>query len=227
MLSDSQVLTLATELNHLLWSDDPPQMTPDVAEVMRNDPMFELSRVNMHCVAHSAVCAGLMLRMGETVTTRCGSALVVYPEQKQFEKPHFVMKHWWMTTSTGLCDFSLNLNGCSAHRPVIYANRNVADPCWKVSFKHDFRRSMEEAEKCHTAKVCGVFYQTDNKMSVTQQEFEPEMAKTFSAARKRNVPLRFIDIIDHCERLLGGGQSLKGLPQEQAWRHLAKGENAA
>lgn len=107
-LQDAQVVALAAELNHLLWTDEPPKITPDVAKVMETDPTFNLSRVNMNCVAHAAVCAGLMLRMGETVTNRCGSALVVYPEQGQFEKPHWVMKHWWMTTSAGLCDLSLN-----------------------------------------------------------------------------------------------------------------------
>ena len=47
-LDDSQIIALAAELNHLLWTDDPPEVTPDIAKVMRDDPMMELSRLNMH-----------------------------------------------------------------------------------------------------------------------------------------------------------------------------------
>jgi hypothetical protein len=223
VLTYAQVLALADELNHLLWTDDPPQITPDIAAIIRDDPNFQFSRLNMNCQAHSAVCAALMLRMGERVMTRAGSALVVYPEQREFEKPHFVMKHWWMSTASGVCDFSLNLTEFSAHRAVIFANRNVAAPSWEVSCKQDFRRAMEEARKCQAAKQCGVFYQTDNSLTVTREEFEPELVKTFSAARKRDVPLRFLDIIEHCELLLKGGPSVKDLSQQEAWQQLARG----
>ena len=92
----------------------------------------------MHCVAHAIVCAGLMLRRGEKVATRAGSALVVYPEQTKYEKPHFVLKHWWITTSNGVCDFSLNLEGLSKHKPVIFRNTNLASPTWKVAFNERF-----------------------------------------------------------------------------------------
>ena len=222
-LSDSQVIALASELNHLLWTDDAPEVAPDIAKVMRDDPMMELSRLNMHCQAHSAVCAGLMLRRGDTVTTRGGSALVVFPEQRQFDKPHFVMKHWWISTSAGLCDLSLNLTEFSKHKAVIFGNKNVADPNWRVAFKDEFKRTFEDAAKSHAAGICGVFYQTDAKLLVTREEFEPEWVKVFSAAKKRSVPLRFIDIIEHCERLLNGGETLAQLPQVEAWTRLARG----
>jgi hypothetical protein len=221
MLTDSQVLMLARELNHLLWTDDAPIIPSDVATIICHDPGVEISRKNMQCVAHTVVCAGLLLRCGESVSTRAGSALVVFPEQRRDEKPHFVMKHWWFTTSSGLCDLSLNLSDFSAHKPAIFANRNITDPSWRVSFKDDFRRAMEEAEKCHAAQNCGVFYQTDNKMTVTLQQFEPELAKTFSGAEQRNVQLRFIDLIEHCERLLDGAPTLIQTPQIDAWRMLA------
>ena len=222
-LDDLQVIALASELNHLLWTDEPPEMTPDIARVMRDDPTMELSRLNMHCQAHSAVCAGLMLRRGDTVTTRGGSALIVFPEQRQFDKPHFVMKHWWISTSAGLCDLSLNLTEFSKHKAIIFGNKNVADPNWRVAFKDDFKRTFEDAAKSHASGTCGVFYQTDAKLSVTREEFEPEWVKVFSAAKKRGIPLRFIDIIEHSERLLKGGESLRHLPQQEAWKHLARG----
>jgi len=158
MLNDTQNVALAAELNHLLWTNDPPEITPDVAACLRDDPGMEFSGVNMQCAAHSVVCAGLMLRLSEKVTTRGGSALVVYPEQKQFEKPFVVMKHWWISNSLGLCDFSLNLGSYSAHKPIIYRNRNVADLRRRISFRDDFRQAMSEAEESHAARIHGVFY---------------------------------------------------------------------
>lgn len=217
-----QVLSLARELNHLLWTEDPPDVPKEVATAAATHPDFEILGTNMECVAHAMVCAGIFLRKGEKVVTRGGSALVVYPEQLASEEAHFVMKHWWITTSAGLCDLSLNLKGFSAHKPVIFANRNIADERWAVSFTHDFSRALKEARSCQAAKGFGVFYQTDAKKSVTLSGIEEDLEKNFPPASKQNLPLRFIDIVDHCERLLDGGESLVKLPQAEAWRTLVR-----
>jgi hypothetical protein len=223
VLDGQQVVILARELNHLLWTEDAPEIPAEVAAATISEPHLEILGTNMQCVAHAVVCAGIFLRQGEKVVTRGGSALVVYPELDASEEPHFVMKHWWITTSAGLCDLSLNLKGLSSHKPVVFANRNVADNRWKVSFTHDFSRALRDARNCHAAKGFGVFYQTDAKKSVTLSGIEADLAKEFSAALKQGgVQLRFIDIVEHCERVLEGGQSLQMHPQMEAWRWLMR-----
>ena len=218
-LSDSQVIVLAAELNHILWTTDTPQLDPEIAVTCGAD--VQLIGGNFQCVAHSVVCAALLLRRGENVITRAGSALVVYPEQRRSERPHFIAKHWWITTSEGLCDLSLNLEGLSAHKPIIFGNRNLSDSKWKVVFKHDFKSLLDSAAKSQTEDVCGVFYQTDNKLSVTKEQLEFDLNKIFDAAETAGVHLRYLNIVIHCESLLSGGNSLRQLPQLEAWRYLA------
>ena len=222
MLSDSQIKALAAEMNHLLWVDEPPQATPDT-ELLKQIPGFTLLPTNMNCHAHMAVCCGLMLRREEKVEQRGGSALVVFPEQAQLEDAHFVAKHYWVTTPKGVCDLSLNPAGYSKHKPIVFENRNIPDPSWKVVCEDDFKTILDASRKTHASRVCGVFYQTDGKLPITWAEFEADSLKTVGSARKRNVPVRFIDIIEHCERLLDGGESYKKIPQEDAWRRLARG----
>jgi hypothetical protein len=221
--SNSEITAITAELNHLLWSDEPTNPTETVKAAIAQLPNADLLPTNMNCATHAVVCCGLMLRRGEDVATRAGSALIVYPEQQQFDEPHWVMKHYWITTSQGLCDLSLNLFGFSKHKPIIFENKNIADPNWKVIFKDDFKATLDAARKSHVARVYGVFYQTDKKLSVTLDQFASDSTEIFSSARTRGIPLRSIDIVEHCERLLEGGESYTKIPQEDAWRRLARG----
>ena len=222
MLDSAQIFALTRELNHVLWTGEKPEVPKEVQSAVAANPQFELLGTNMQCVAHSVVCAAIFVRRGYTVVTRGGSALVVYPEQLPSDEAHFVVKHWWITTTSGLCDLSLNLRGFSSHKPVIFGNRNLTDPKWRVSFTHDFRRTVREARECHAANECGVFYQTDAKQTVSPSGLEGDLLKTFTAAENIGISLRFIDIVEHCERLLEGKESVAGLPQLEAWRRLRK-----
>jgi hypothetical protein len=221
VLTDAQVLALCSELNHILWTEDTPVLGSEISRPFSQHEKFvHQPKGNMQCGAHTVVCAGLMLRQGESVTTRSGSALVVYPEQQKQEKPLFIAKHWWMTISSGLFDLSLNLSGISNHKPIIFRNANLADPHWKVVFKDDFAHILDDALKYHAVRTCGVFYQTDNKIVVTKEILEPDLLKEFTPARNKGLPLKYLDIVRHCERLLQGGKCLLQLPQEAAWQTL-------
>ena len=155
------------------------------------------------------------------MTTRAGSALVVYPEQPKHERPYFVAKHWWITILNGLCDLSLNLEGVSKHKPVIFRNANLADPNWKIVFDDDFKRIFDRSLKCRAAGMCGVLYQTDAKQIVAKETCDLDLLKVFRPAGKNGVALRYLDVVLHCERFLDGGESVLRLPQKEAWRNLA------
>jgi hypothetical protein len=222
-LQDSQIIELAAELNSILWTPDSPRLDSRLAPAFRGVDEIQLIGGNMQCTAHSYVCAGIFLRRGEGVTTRSGSALIVYPEQSRTDRPHFIVKHWWITTPSGLCDLSLNLKGLSQHKPVVFENRNVADSKWRVVFKHDFQSLLNSADESQAENVSGVFYQTDNKMDLTLDEAESELCKYFEPASAKGIPLRYLDIVIHCEALLAGGASLRGIAQPEVWQRLSKG----
>jgi hypothetical protein len=176
----------------------------------------------MRCTCHAVVCAGLLLRRGEQVTTRGGSALVVYPEQPPNEKAYFIAKHWWITTPEGLCDLSLDLRPLSNHKPVVFRNANLVDRSWKVVFKDDFQRIIKDSVACRAAGMCGVFYQTDAKRVVSRDACEADLTNVFPPAGDDGVPLRHLDIVLHCERFLSGGESALRLSQKETWRHLTR-----
>jgi hypothetical protein len=75
-LSPEQVIHVASELNHLLWTNDPPPIPDEVAHFE-----YDVPPINMQCTSHSIVCAMLLSRRGAEVTSRGGSACVV--EQKR------------------------------------------------------------------------------------------------------------------------------------------------
>ena len=223
MLTDSQVLALCSELNHLLWTDDSPELDPTVLETIRKEKIpFIQPKGNMQCSLHAAICAGLMWRQGEKVTTRGGSVLIVYPEQHKHDSPHFITKHWWITTSNGLFDLSLNLRGFSDHKPIVFRNINLADPSWQIVFKDDFRQIVGASAKSQATGIFGVFYQTDKKLLITKEIIEPDLLKPFTLAKAKNIEVRLLDVVLHCERFINGGGSLQHLPQEVAWKVLAK-----
>ena len=223
VFTEAQALALCPELNHILWTEDTPDLGAEISESFGQVKNFVYQpKGNMQCCAHACVCAGLMWRQGEKVTTRAGSALIVFPEQRKHDRPYFIAKHWWITTSSGLLDLSLNLSGISIHKPIIFHNKNLADSNWKVVFKDDFAQIFDDSSKCRTEGNNGVFYQTDKKLVVTKELIESDLPKLFSAAKSKNLPVSFLDIILHCERFLNGGESLQGLPQETAWQILSK-----
>jgi len=174
----------------------------------------------MQCTSHALVCAALLFRQGDNVTTRAGSALVVYPNDPKTDKPHLILKHWWITASNGLCDLSLSLAGLSAHKPVIFRNMNLTDPSWRIVFKDDFRTVVAEASKSLAAGVCGVFYQTDKKRTVSKDSCEADLLQPFPPTKTNARPLRYIDIVRHCERLIDGGESVRTIPQEEIFTTL-------
>jgi len=166
VLSDLNAIALSQELNSLLWTTDTPVVDGSViAAIQGTGGEITQPNGNMQCVAHSCICAALVLEHEEQVTTRGGSVLVVYPEQSMSDGPLAIMRHWWVVGNTGLFDVSLNLAGLSVHKPIIFKNRNVADPTWQVVFKDDFARIVDAAKRCHAARKCGVFYQTEAKKS--------------------------------------------------------------
>jgi hypothetical protein len=129
-----------------------------------------------------------------------------------------------MTTDHGLCDLSLRLEGVSEQRPVIFNNRNLRDSKWAVVFKDDFKKLVAAANKSRTAGICGVFYQTDNKMRVSKDDIHSDLLQQpFPPAKKLGVPLRYLDVVLHCEAFFRGGRSVAGLPQEEAWRQISQG----
>ena len=67
MLESAQIFALAKELNHLLWTDDKPEVPKEVENAVAVIPQFELIGTNMQCVAHSVVCAAIFARRGDTV----------------------------------------------------------------------------------------------------------------------------------------------------------------
>ncbi len=215
MFTDSQILALTRELNHLLWTPDTPQ--PGLADGFDR---VDLVGGNMHCVDHALVCAALLARKGATVTTRAGRALIAYPELRANYRPHLVAKHWWLTTTEGLCDLSLNLSPISAHKPIIYRNTNLAAPNWAIEFKHDYSQAIKAADKLQNDRLCGVVYQTANKMLLTLSQIEAELDKPSSATQKEGISVSYREFVTHCERVLEGGPSLRGKPQVEAWRRL-------
>ena len=210
-LSKQQAVLLASELNHLLWTDDPAPIPHDVAH---HD--FDVPPINMQCVSHSLVCAILLARRGAHVTTRAGSAWVVEQNQRQ---PFHVLKHWWMTTESGLVDFSLHLSGFSERDPVVYNNEDVGE-YWPIIFCDDLQGIKRRMQRAYEAGGRGIFYQADKKMNVTRSELEAEMPKLFSPSEPVS-PFPYGAIVLHCERLLNGGPSFKSISQHEAWQGLS------
>lgn len=199
MLTDTQSLILCSELNRLLWTKDAPAPSPNMVSALElTGAEVSLAKGNMQCVAHAMVCAGIALMNGETVKIRGGSAIVVYPELTKDSDPHWIAKHWWISTNQGLCDLSLRVDGLSKHKPVIYRNRNLADPKWQVVFKDNFGQIVAAARKCHESGDCGVFYETENKKVVARDELQADLSQFFPAAEKIGIPLRFRDLVAHC-----------------------------
>lgn len=222
MLSDLTAIVFSKELNSLLWTTDTPVVDGSViAAIQETGGEITQPNGNMQCAAHALICAALVLGHEEQITTRGGSVLVVYPEQSKLDRPFAIMKHWWIVSAAGLCDFSLNLAGLSAHKPIIFQNRNVADLTWQIVFKDDFARIIDAASKCHATGKCGVFYQTDAKKVVSREEIEAEILNVFPPAEQMGIPLRYVDIAAHCKRFLTAGVSLSHLSQEEAWRQMA------
>ncbi len=222
MLSAPTAIALSKELNSLLWTNDTPTLDGSViASIQERGGEITQPNGNMQCAAHALICAALALGHEEQITTRGGSVLIVYPEQSKLD-PHFtIMRHWWIASSAGLIDFSLNLAGLSAHKPIVFQNRNVADLTWQIAFKDDFARIYDSARKCNAANKCGVFYQTEAKRVVRREEIDADLMGFFPPAERVGIPLRYIDIVDHCKQYLNAGMSLSHLPQEEAWRQMA------
>jgi hypothetical protein len=222
MLSDENAIALSTELNSLLWTEDtPPVDGSTIDAIQETGGKITQPCGNMQCTAHSLICAALALEYEEQITTRGGSVLVVYPEQLKSDPPFAIMKHWWIVNSSGLLDLSLNLAVPSAHKPIIFQNRNVADPTWKIVFKDNFPQIFDAARKCQLSGKYGVFYQTDAKTVVNRENIGPDLQTVFQPAERIGIQLRYIDLVAHCQRFLNTGESLTHLSQEEAWNKMA------
>jgi hypothetical protein len=217
-LSDEQILALSEELNHLLWTNDIPEFPPDMqATIARAQGQISVPEKNMQCAAHAIVCAAFMCRHDGQVMARAGSAYVVDPKEPE---PFNILRHYWITTSDGLMDLSLDVPGFGNCKPVIYQNRNIPDPKWVVAYKDSRERVASELERCRSSKGCAVVYWTENKLSVTPENVQPDLQKAFKPAQAKGIELKYGDIVCHCEQFIAGGQSLRSLAQEEAWNVL-------
>jgi hypothetical protein len=218
-LTDKEVLTLSEEVNHLLWTNDRPELPPDFQKLME-DAQTEIlvPDKNMQCAAHAVVCAALMCQHNRQVVTRAGSAYIVDPKQPE---PFGILRHYWITTADGLMDLSLHAPGFGNCRPVIYRNRNVVDLNWSVSNKDNRERTAAELERYRSSRAYGIVYWTENKQPVTSDQVEAVLQKCFEPANAKGIDLRFGHIVRHCINLISGGASLRALEQEEAWREVA------
>jgi hypothetical protein len=173
-LSKAQAIALASELNHILWTADTPTL-PGYAE----DEILRRQNGNIQCCAHALISAGLMLIHGDKVVTRAGSAIVVYPEENKGVSALFIAQHWWLTTSKGATDLSINLKGLTNSKPIVFENINLMNSDWKIGFKDDFLSVKRDAEKWALDGGCGVFYHTESKRAVAIEDIEQDMNQLF------------------------------------------------
>ncbi len=68
MFTDLQILNLASELNHILWTNDTPKVPEKAMEALAHAAMeVSTTERNMQCAAHMVVCGGLMNRLAEII----------------------------------------------------------------------------------------------------------------------------------------------------------------
>jgi len=221
MFSDPQIVALASELNHLLWTT----RTPEEFEQVEKKDGLDRSSIpdrNMQCAAHAGVCAALMHEAGERVVARAGYAYAINPKEPE---PFNILRHYWITISTGLMDLSLDLAPLVRCNPVIYRNTNLTDQSWKVVFKHDLSCLKKEIQRLHSSTECGILYCTVNRRAVSSQLVQHDLAQVFPPAHEMGVDLKFANIVRHCKDLLKGGSSVKHLKQTDSWELLASRED--
>lgn len=219
MIPVSQIMELCKALNSILWTvDEPAQQAASLSEYSGLE--VEMRRQNFQCTAHAMICAALLCKRGEDVVIRGGSAIVVYPEQKD-PNGLVILKHWWITSKTGLCDLSINLEGLSAQKPIVFSNKNISDPTWIVSFGDSWEKIIHASRKCHEAGRSGLFYQTDGKKSVNIEDLNRDLEGFFPPANSVGIPLRYIDIVKFCESLLAGETGALAPTQFETWRNIA------
>lgn len=229
MITEQNAVALAKELNFLLWTvDTTVAVEADLAGVQKTGSETIRKKANMQWEAHALICSALVLRSEDQVVRRAGSALVVYPELPRKDRPHLLLSHGWIVANAGLIDVSLNLAPLSSHKPIVFENKNLPDPSWKVVFRDDVAQIFEAATKSHAGGKPGVFYVTSTRKVLTREEVAVDLKDVFPAAEKLGISLQYLQVFDHCEKLLSGGEtmSVSHLPQEEAWGELASREVA-
>jgi hypothetical protein len=179
MFSDPQIVALASELNHLLWTTRTPE---ELEQIEKRDGLDRslLPNRDLQCGAHADVCAAIMHRAGERVVARAGYAYAINPKEAE---PFNILRHYWSTTSTGLMDLSLDLAPLTDCNPVIYRNINLIDRSWKVVFKHDLSGLKQELRRLRASTECCMLYCTVNRRVVIG---------SFPLRRECHFPLFFV-----------------------------------
>ncbi|MGV3774926.1 MAG: hypothetical protein ACO1QB_18655 [Verrucomicrobiales bacterium] len=211
-LTSDQILLLAAELNHVLWTPDSPAIPTQLIGLPINLP-----EGNMQCIAHVVVCSAILKARGATVTSRAGAAYAVEPQKQDAFR---ILKHWWLSTERGLVDLSINLFGFSEVNPVIFENDDYRK-CWSLVFTDDITSVEKRVKGALGSQIRTMIYYTKVKRLVTPQLISKDLFETFGPSRTI-APFTYAALVNHCESVLEGAMSLRSIPQTEAWRVLSK-----
>lgn len=214
-LTPQEASTVAAELNHLLWTEDTPDISDMVPEHIAKHA--DVPAGNMQCKAHSFICGAIFARRGATVTTRGGIAWAVGPDKPA---PFTVARHWWIATEHGLIDLSIRLFDFAKSRPIVFENADL-NGHWAVVASHDYDGLKRRTERAQKNGDRVLYYYNHVKQSAPRAAFEGDFEKAFGAS-ENVAPVTYGAIVRHCERLLTGGPSLREVSQREAWEKLSR-----
>lgn len=220
LYTDEQMLTLKKELNFLLWTTDVAPIPKHVSPLVKiSSETIEPSTINIQCVSHSVITAGIFFNRGFTVTTRVGSVFVTDPSPKGNPADDLlnqIIRHWWFSLDDhGLVDLSLH---SETEDPLIYCNHSIGGR-WRIVFSED-RQKIDDFLK---ARQKGCFYFTSNKQLVSHEALAQSLAQPVGPAKKRGIILPYKRMVEHCEQLLAGNaNTLANMTQTEAWQQLAE-----
>lgn len=215
--TESEMVLLKRELNHLLWTNDSPPLPEGIPILAASGATSEAMLPNIQCTSHAAIVSALMMRRGFSVTTRGGKAFVLDPSPDQNPADDWlneIAKHWWLTVDgLGLVDLSLF---AESEHPLVYGNRSPGDR-WQIHFSDSF----DKLRAFLSARKRGCLYVTVSKKRATKADFEQCLTQSVPPAKVAGIPLNYAHLVEHCEHLIAGSkESLTRLPQKEAWQGL-------
>jgi len=211
-LTAESIALLKREMNFLLWTDDPPTMSEDVAMFRNLDLPMKPGCVNMQCLSHAYITAGLLkdseLRICE------GHAFISDGPNNCL---HQVPVHFWiMLGEQGFVDLSLH---AEMGAPAVWGERCYPGE-WEVAFTQD--RDELNALMDEPGRLCA-YYGAPRRSRLSLREISSWMDRPFDGAIKQGIVLPLGNILAHCNRFLKGTTgTATGKTQKAAWQFLAR-----
>lgn len=211
-LTDDGVALLKREMNFLMWTNDPPCLDDKIAMFQSSDPhvVMERSAVNMQCLSHAYVTAGLMKEAALHLWE--GHAFISDPAKGSL---HQVPKHYWISfNEQGFADFSL-------HAPL-GAPAVVGSRCIPMDWSLEVTQDRDELNTLVSDAAPKCIYFPLKKTPISLNHLSAWMDCPFDGAFKMKIILPLGKILGHCNRLLqGAAQTLTMKTQKEAWQVLA------